>query len=257
MHRRFATFNLRYDTPDDGDRSWEHRTEAVRATIRDLDPSVLAVQEARPNQYSDLEAWFDRYEWVGTCRRGDGTGEHVAIGYDRRHCDCLASGGFWLSETPTYASTGWDAACPRVATWARLSFGGQPVHVVATHLDHAGANARRNGAELLSRHLSAQSVPTVLMGDLNATPTDPAVAALTNGPLAPARERADAVSGPADTFHGFGTGPTERIDYVLVSERLDVHEAGTVDSAPPYPSDHNPVYADLSIRDVSDERSSA
>jgi endonuclease/exonuclease/phosphatase family metal-dependent hydrolase len=194
---------------------------------------------------------------VGTCRRGDGTGEHVAVGYDPDRCRKQASGGFWLSRTPTVPRAGWDGSFPRVATWVRLDFGGRSVLVLATHLDHDGAEARRKGAELLARHVSDRAGPTVLVGDLNATPSDPALEAITDGSLSPARERADAVSGPEETFHGFGTGPHERIDYVLASDGVDVREAGTVDAEPPYPSDHNPVFCDLSLGESPDGRSFA
>jgi endonuclease/exonuclease/phosphatase family metal-dependent hydrolase len=256
---RFVTFNVRYDKPDPGERCWTRRKRLVRSAIRRLRPTVIGVQEARPNQYADLQAWFPQYSWLGTCRRGDGTGEHVVLGFDERCCRYVDGGGFWLSETPRSPSVGWDGARPRVATWADLRVGDRPLTVVTTHLDHAGERARRNGAELLCQFLRTLPNRTVLLGDLNATPSAPALEPFGDHGYDPARERARFVDGSADTFHGFGEGPHERIDYVLPSPELTVVRAGTLDSEPPYPSDHEPVFADVatgrSDRDGSGRRS--
>lgn len=244
---RFATFNIRYDTPADGARSWSNRKRRVRLAIRDLRPTVIGIQEARPNQYADLQNWFSEYSWLGTCRQGDGTGEHIVLGFDKRYCYCRDSGGFWLSETPGSPSVGWDGARPRVATWADLKIGEHVITIINTHLDHAGEQARQNGAKLLCQYLESQQNPTILLGDLNATPSDPTLEWLRDNKHECARERARIVEGSGHTFHGFGDGPHERIDYLLPSQKYPVFRAGTVDTEPPFPSDHNPVFADINI----------
>lgn len=242
---RVATFNVRYDTPEDGSRAWRFRRERVVRRLRNLDPTVVAVQEALPHQYRDLRTRLPGYDWVGTGRAGDGTGEHVLVGYDPDRCRLADSGGFWLSGTPARPSVGWDGACPRVATWARLAVDGWPCHVVATHLDHDGERARLFGAELLAQYVGAQSVPTLLAGDLNAPPGSGVLARLTASGVRPARAAATDAVGPPETFHRYGDATEQRIDYVLVPETVSVDRAGTVAAGPPHASDHRPAFADL------------
>src|SRR3546814_10516417 len=42
------------------------------------------------------------------------------LGYRTDRFTLLASGTFWLSQTPDRPGKGWDAAYPRIASWARL-----------------------------------------------------------------------------------------------------------------------------------------
>ena len=48
------TFNIRYGTANDGENSWEYRKEHVVETIRDANPSAIAIQEALLGQLEYL-----------------------------------------------------------------------------------------------------------------------------------------------------------------------------------------------------------
>src|SRR3546814_18126337 len=79
------------------------------------------------------------------------------LGYRPDRFSLLGSGTFWLSPTPDTPSKGWDAALPRIATWARLKdrSAAQNFLVVNTHFDHIGEVARVESAKMIRRWLGA------------------------------------------------------------------------------------------------------
>ncbi|MFC6974154.1 endonuclease/exonuclease/phosphatase family protein [Halomicroarcula sp. GCM10025709] len=174
---RVASFNVRYDAAKDGTDNWAHRRQLVAGTIRYHAPAVVGVQEAMSHQLRELQAMLPAYDWVGDPRDSVAVGgEHTAVGYRTDRFDCTATDTFWLSETPTEpGSVGWDAAYPRVATWARLD-DGDPLLVVNTHLDHEGERARRRGIDLVLERLDGivDGEPVVLQGDFNCVVGEPA-----------------------------------------------------------------------------------
>jgi hypothetical protein len=69
----------------------------------------------------DLEAGLPNYNYVGV-GRDDGItkGEFSAIFYKKSDLRVLQEDTFWLSETPEKVSVGWDAALPRICTYAQF-----------------------------------------------------------------------------------------------------------------------------------------
>jgi endonuclease/exonuclease/phosphatase family metal-dependent hydrolase len=122
--------------------------------------------------------------------------------------------------------------------------------IANAHWDGASARSRLRSAEALLAWLDP-SLPWVVLGDLNATAGDPAVSRLVAGglrdPLVHLGER-----GPRSATHHPWDGRTDgtRIDFVLVDERWNVHEAHIDHSRPGgrLASDHWPVVAELSLR---------
>lgn len=260
-----TTFNLRTGNMPDGDNHWDRRCDLVAQRIRDINPDVLGAQEALADQYDFLRAQFEQaYHLVGVCR-GDGCreGEAAPILLRRDRFDVLASGTFWLSETPEAAgSKGWDGDWPRICTWARVRDrrpGGAQAEsgemlILNTHLDHAGPIARREGAKLLRRFMAAQGkgLPMLLMGDFNVGPdSEPHRILLTDGDdgvrlldayrqIHPQRRSNEA------TWHGFsGAVEGSSIDWILCSPHFQVEscEIDRTHYEGRYPSDHFPVTA--------------
>ncbi|MEL7161628.1 MAG: hypothetical protein AAFN92_12790, partial [Bacteroidota bacterium] len=114
------SYNIRLDTNRDGDNAWPNRREFLASQILFHAPEALGIQEGLPQQVKWLDRRLDDYAVIGEGRRGGNKGEYSAIYYDRRFLREEASGTFWLSETPERVSTGWDAALPRICTWARF-----------------------------------------------------------------------------------------------------------------------------------------
>ncbi|WP_248299504.1 endonuclease/exonuclease/phosphatase family protein [Halorhabdus amylolytica] len=260
---RAMTYNVRYDTPDDGAHAWEHRREAVASTIRFHRPDVIGLQEPLDHQLADLAERLSDFEWVGSGRvDGDSKGEYAPIGYRRDRLDSVASGTFWLSETPEEpGSIGWDASHPRIVTWARLrdrSTGARYLQA-NTHFSHDGPRARRESARLVLDRLEtlADGDPIVLTGDFNAVAGDPVFDDLVGAgergsPLYSAPERSpDSSHGPSTSRTDFeDLIPDRKIDHVFVTGDVTVGQHGVCCDCYDdgrYPSDHLPVLAELDL----------
>ncbi|MEM6286339.1 MAG: endonuclease/exonuclease/phosphatase family protein [Bacteroidota bacterium] len=259
---RVQSFNLRLNLESDGDDAWPFRREAAVAILAEAD--VVGVQEALPDMLADIDAALPAYARLGVGRQADGGGEFSAIYYRTARLAPLADGTFWLSETPAVpGSQSWDAALPRIATWARVRdrATGDTLLVVNTHFDHVGAEARRQSARLILDRLDrlAQGHPVVLLGDFNVT-DDSDVYRLLADRLGDARLVSEATpTGVPATWNGFGRDPLERrIDFVFVRGPLRVLSFATRDEtigqvlgtdSARYPSDHFPVEAVVRLGD--------
>lgn len=248
------TYNVRYGTADDGENSWEHRSELALDVVRVDRPDAVGMQELLPFQREAFLAACPDYDVVGRGRDADGGGEQSAIFFRRERLVLLDSGNFWLSETPDVpGSQSWDSSLPRMCTWARFRDleTGRGLHLLNTHFDHRGEVARREGARLIMNRIAALDPPgpVVLTGDLNATPTSPPLHELASLIDAWGTTHPDGMAG--GTFHGFDGGTDgRRIDYVLVTPGVRVLDAEVLSmgSDGRYPSDHHPVSARLLIR---------
>ncbi|MEG1649993.1 MAG: endonuclease, partial [Rikenellaceae bacterium] len=115
------TFNLRLATGKDAPYHWQARTDAVAYCLKKEKPALLGVQEALHVQIEFLDSLLTGYKREGVGRDDGKTGgEYSAIYYDARRFKLLDGGTFWLSETPSKVSMGWDAACRRVVSWVKL-----------------------------------------------------------------------------------------------------------------------------------------
>lgn len=259
---RVLTFNIRYDTPNDGPNAWPFRRDWVASLIRFHEADVVGVQEALVHMLRDLDARLAGFARVGV-GRADGRegGEFSAILYRTDRLAVLDSGTFWLSTTPEVAgSKGWDTAIERVATWARYrdrASGCELVHL-NTHFDHVGEQARQESARLIRRRLAtlANGLPVIVTGDLNADPASVPYRILTRDTIAdgipPLRDAFAASAsghyGPTSTWTAFrAIEPGRRIDYVLVSEDVTVLSHGILPDSwdGRFPSDHLPVLASV------------
>ena len=255
-----VTYNVRLDIASDGEDAWPLRRAGLADMLRAAGPDVLGVQEALPHQVAYLDEQLEGYAYVGTGRDGGGEGEHTALFYDERRFEAVADGTFWLSPTPDSVSRGWEAAYPRIATWARLRERGTTREFLAvnTHLDHVSALARREGLALIAKTvdtLAEPGLPVLLMGDFNAEPGDAALAPLA-GEYVDARDlSAESPRGPRATFVGFDGGglrSKRRIDYIFLRRgaRGRVTGFGTYATRRPdgrYHSDHLPVIARVEL----------
>ncbi len=258
---RVVSFNVRVDTDaDEGDRDWRRRRGDVAETLRRVDPDVVGLQEPLAHQLAYLREELPGYDWVGVGRQdGDAAGEYGPVGYRASRFDLRDRSTFWLSETPDEAgSTAWEAAWPRMVTWAELADGrtGETLYAFNTHLDHESERARRRGASLLRDRLDdvAGDAPAVVTGDMNCTVDAGAYRVLTADAgrrrrLRDARPAAADDRGPAFTFDGFGDAPAERIDHVLVTADVAVRDHRVVARRGGAPaSDHLPVTAVVELR---------
>ena len=256
---RVMTYNIRFDTHQDGKNQWHFRKDRVINLIHKYMPDLLGVQEAVSQQMADLRAGLADYGSYGVGRNdGRESGEFSAVFFRHNRFELCDQGTFWLSESPdTTGSKGWDAALPRICSWIKLKdrSTNKEIYYFNTHFDHRGENARRESARLILnriQQMAGSSIPVILTGDFNATPQSNAYRTLiTNSPLIDAKlSSQSAHTGPDGTWSTFNARSTigDRIDYIFVtSSHFQVlnhaHLTDSYDHS--YPSDHLPALTEL------------
>ena len=247
---KVMSYNIRLGSAQDGTNSWALRYSATEEMLKDQKPDVFGVQEALDYQIRYIEDMCG-YESVGVGREnGKAEGEHMSIFWNKKTLKMLKWGTFWLSETPQKPSMGWDAACFRTATWALMKDKrtGEKFYFVNTHLDHKGAEAQKNGLNLIMdkiAEINAEGLPMVLTGDFNMEPSNPNLAEL-DARMQSARKIAAQTDSHA-TYNGWGKSST-MIDYIYVSGFSSCPEYQTVTKRyedRKFISDHYPIFARL------------
>lgn len=245
----------------EGQRDWPNRAEMVLETIRRADPDTLGVQEAHYDWIRTLCAGLPDYAYVGVGRDdGKTEGEYSAVFYKKEKFTLLDSGSFWLSETPDVPGVkGWDAACVRICSWAKLeekTTGKQFVHF-NTHLDHIGLVAMQQGALLVTAKAAqiCPDLPAFFTGDFNVTPDSAPYRTVIEAGFGDARHLA-ADSDDSPTFHWEVFAEkrpkleNSTIDYCFVKGDVQVLRFRVLRDVYPgelYPSDHYPVLSTVSF----------
>ena len=251
------TYNIRMNTPSDGEHAWPYRKDDVAALFRFHRADIFCVQEALPEQMDDLDAAFPDFSYEGVGRDdGKREGEFSAVFYSNKRFNKLDGGTFWLSETPGECSFGWDAACRRVCSWVKLEVleTGEVLYVFNTHFDHRGDEARRESAQLILNkieEISGTGGAVVLCGDFNLPPESKPIELIRSKLQDAFLVSEQAPYGSVATYHGFtyDDPPRERIDYVFVSKALKVlRYGGLTDSKDrSFFSDHLPVLVSIQL----------
>ena len=261
MDLNVITFNIRLDLAFDSLNSWQYRKDVAAQIIKKYDADIIGTQEVLPNQMQDLKDRLVEYTAIGVGRDdGANKGEFSALFYKTSRFKEHDSGTFWLSETPDIPSLGWDAAYPRIATWAILEdrLTSKKIFVINTHLDHVGKVARINGVKLMLEKAKrvAEDYPVILTGDFNSNPYSDVVQFVLDEAnsfnLVDTRLVSNVVKGKNTTFHDYGRIPLEKqecIDYIFVDKnfRTDSYEVIEDKLDGVYLSDHNPVVTRISL----------
>ena len=257
----WATFNIRYDNPADSLNNWQYRKDSVAQFILAHDIDIVGMQEVLHNQLEDLKSRLPRYTAVGVGRDdGKTAGEYAPLFFKKDRFEVLESNTFWLSQYPDSAGfIGWDGACCRIATWAKLQDkdNGKIFMAVNTHFDHVGKEARRQGALLIMQRIReiAGERPAVLTGDFNVNDQSEAYRTLTTQTfiLKDAHKESAHPSGATYTFHDFGRiadEDCEKIDFIFVTPQIKVGPSfipKEPDTNHGFLSDHNPQVTALSF----------
>ncbi|KAI9828050.1 MAG: hypothetical protein M1832_003577 [Thelocarpon impressellum] len=248
---RLLTYNIRYATtaPFPGEAPWADRLPRVHAALafatRHCAASIICLQEALHSQLLDILSALNggaedgeggEWGYVGVGRDdGKQAGEYVPILFRKAAWRVDGFKTWWLSETPSKPSKGWDAATVRVLSVAQLVHrpSGRAIGALNTHLDDQGAVARREGAKLVRqvvwRDVTLPNIPLFVAGDLNSEAGGEAYEILKTF-LSDAREEARRRGGPAwgerNTYTGFGREgePHQRLDFVFVGPRPERDE---------------------------------
>ena len=261
------TFNIRTASVDDGENAWPHRRDLVAETIARAAPHILGLQEVIDEQIEYLDRMLPDYRWLGVDRGlngGVGLSEYTPIFYRHRELSPIASGNFWLTDTPDVPPPPRPAPSRRrfrrprgrIVTWARFYHrpSGREVYAFNTHLTLRQGPRQYQSARLIADRVAAlpEGSAVVVTGDFNASAGDTETWRIATGQgLRDVWFAADQRHGPPFTSNGFGPPPPHhevwRIDWILVGGPLVVRAAETVlhHEDGRYPSDHYPVAARL------------
>lgn len=202
---------------------------AIAAVIRGEDPDLVALQEVHqrlPQSHCQpqpalleraarLVARFVPSVGFSLCGYGNAVLSRHGVESWRRHL--LPSAGEQRSVIE-----------------ARLTLGGEPVRVLATHLGLQVAERQKQLLSLASLAARGRGIPVLVMGDLNEQPDSDNLAPLTDLGFRHAL--------PPEVATFPSTAPAAHIDYVLVDDTWEVLSARAPASLA---SDHLPVVVDL------------
>ena len=198
----------------------------------------------------DLLAGLPDYYYVGVGRDdGKTKGEYSAIFYKKDELRLVEESTFWLSDTPEKVSVGWDAALPRICTYALFEHqeSKRQYWHFNTHFDHMGVKARAESAKLITSKIASLAdgeEAVVLSGDFNAEPQQEPISVLKNNFQDPI-ETVD-LKGSLGTFNGFDlyANLDRRIDYIFYKsvKPIEYLHLDTKRSNKRWISDHLPIY---------------
>ena len=218
------SYNIRYDNPSDGINNWHERKQEMADWLKKQDYLLFGLQEGLSHQVNFIDSALTKYAYVGVGRNdGKLSGEMCPIFYRTEYLNLEKTGTFWLSPSGDTASVGWDAALPRICTYALFKQinTGNYFYVFNCHLDHQGEQARIQSVALIHKMIDSMNLlqyPVILMGDLNSVPNTEPIYFLKTHYSDSRTSAAFSFEENEGTFNNFNTTalPEKRIDYIFL-----------------------------------------
>lgn len=253
------SFNIRLGSVDDGENHWNIRKDKVKDLINYYEADFVGLQEAQKPQINYLLENNSLYDFLGKPRDDGENAEFSCIFYLKNKYKVLEQNTFWLSETPGKSTKSWDAAFPRIVTYALFENikTKKKVWVFNTHFDHVGIVARQKSAEIILKKIrelqSKKNYPAILTGDFNSQEKDAWMKPLFENLQ---EARSNCVTKPyaeKGTWNGFkfNEKPTEQIDFIFSSKKNTIVKKyrTVIDFYDfKYPSDHLPIVAKIELK---------
>lgn len=253
---KVVTYNIRLNTPRDGENRWEVRKPRTYELIRRMKPDVLGLQEVLKDQLDDLKQEFPGFAMIGAGRSdGKDGGEFSNLMYKTARLKELKSDTFWLSDTPEVAgSTSWGNRLTRICTWALFEdkATGERFYLFNTHLDHQSQPSREKSAELIVQRIKDREpkAPVILTGDFNAHETNVVVDTIKKAGFRDTFRVVHPDAKEVGTTNAFSPNRMPaKIDFIFVDDNWKVLDAEIRDDRidDHWPSDHLPVTATVKL----------
>ena len=253
------SFNIRLATADDGENHWNIRKDKVKSLINYYEADFVGLQEAQKPQIDYLLEKNTLYSYLGKPRDNSENSEHSCIFYLKNKYKVLEQNTFWLSETPNQSTKSWDAAYPRIVTYALFENRKtkQKVWVMNTHFDHVGVVARQKSAEIILNKIkelqAKKKASVVLTGDFNSLKSDVWMHPFFENLQEASTNSKTAPYGGLATWNAFNfkEKPAEQIDFIFTSKNNTViNKFRTITDFYDfkYPSDHLPIIAEIKLQ---------
>lgn len=212
---KVVTYNLRwvYKTGD-GTNSFIHRAGMILETIAEKKPDIICFQEATASNIGFLRKYLAPTYTVLLTQREEGlTGEGLAFAYRPEVLTLYGLEVFWLSPTPNVIASKFPGQSQHSRICQKLLFkdelSGRQFKFYNIHLEERSEDVRVQQMALVVDQWKKETLPTVLMGDLNSWP---------GGKVIPFCKEQGLVDITADipcSFHKFGTIEPYKLDYFL------------------------------------------
>ncbi|HZY68588.1 MAG TPA: endonuclease/exonuclease/phosphatase family protein [Devosia sp.] len=231
MQLKVSSYNIRKAVGLD----WRRRPERVLKVLVEIDADVIALQEVDRRFGSRITALDPAmieaetgYRAIRFSERPQSLGHHGNVILARKGIEIVAARPMVLPHLE-----------PRGAAVADLDCGGVKVRVVGMHLGLTRKWRQLQTQAIVSELRSVEgNLPAVLMGDLNEPD-------LSSGVLR-AFEQGHTIASCGPSFHA--SMPIFSLDRIIVTESIDVAEAGVHNSAlARSASDHLPIWARLTL----------
>lgn len=254
---KVMTWNILHQTPceEEQEHPWAKRRDGMRKVIERVQPDILCLQEAHPEQADYLLENLPDMWWFGKDRHGGNDGEGCPVAFDTTRFALLGWEQFWMGPSPDEPdSLTWVNDVPRIVTVGRFEHyaTGKRFAVANVHMDHLVPTSRTKAINLLKERLpeGTEEMPLVLVGDFNSPAWSKPHRLLMKEPgrfydtFRMLRRGAGPLAG---TFHHFKGKGFMRVDWILTQPKLEVERLDILHDTLHgiYPSDHFPVVADL------------
>lgn len=248
------SFNIRNSGGDTDEHSWESRKASCLAMINSTKPALIGMQEVCTDQKKYFEENLKDYIILGVARDFSGSfTEYNSICFRSDLFSLINNGTFWLSATPDLKSKGWDGACYRVCTWARLKIkkSKKELFFFNTHLDHKGQKAQMEGLLLIKeriKKIAGANAIVIVTGDFNMTPDNPNVISFATFMKNVRDQFVEKTNYSERTFNGWGTS-NSIIDYIWYQNVAPVSYEiiSGMYLRVTYISDHYPIISTFSL----------
>ena len=248
-----ATFNVRRDLWFGRIAPWKERREFAAQALRDMDAQAVGMQELLPKMRANMESLLPEFAFFGEGRGKNKQGEHTDVALKTRDFYTLFSETYDADPQNLLPRSRIFTVCEAVfLPW------GEPLRLCNTHLSWLSEKARLRSVDVilsaLDRRQQQRPMPTILMGDFNATPDSrPIERVMRESVLRAPVKLQDAFQKPTrmHTFHGEKARPTWRtLDYIFVSPEFEVLDVRTYETTfgGRFPSDHFPLMAALVLK---------
>ncbi|MFJ8853079.1 endonuclease/exonuclease/phosphatase family protein [Streptomyces sp. NPDC102437] len=235
------TFNIHHGTDPDDVLNLDH----VAQTVEQSGADVIGLQEV-DRHFASRSEFVDQAEWLA-----ERLGLHLAYGTNldldpekpgdpRRQYGTAILSRFPITNSHNTLLPRSETGEQRGLLEADLMVRGKKFRFLNTHLEHTSQAERHTQVAAINTIVNGSRLPTVLVGDLNATPGSGEIASVT-------KRLTDTwpVAGKGDGFTYDSVNPRERIDYVFASQGVEARRAQVLDVAI---SDHRPLRVELSIQ---------
>jgi endonuclease/exonuclease/phosphatase family metal-dependent hydrolase len=254
------SFNIRVKEKENPLYAWQLRRDNVAKLIRSHNMDLIGLQEPTIEQMRDLEMLLPEFAWYG---------EPInipinAILYRKSAFNLVDKSHFFLSQTPSIPSIGWDAKFVRGVCWVKLKDkkSNNFFYFFNTHFDYHGQAARDESAYLLREKVAEiyDDLPFIISGDFNLFPDlggKETYRILTQDSIS----EKDVILfdaqhkslfphyGPTGTWSGFKEAgqPGIKPDCIFISDKLSVISHGVLSDTynGDFPSDHLPVVSEI------------